>query len=65
MNIPFDLVAPARVPAFLQGASERGLIGLKGHKSRGGIRASLYNGVTDKAVDALVDYMTDFSRNLA
>ena len=65
MNIPFDLPDTALVQKFLQGASDLGLIGLKGHKSRGGIRASLYNGVTDEAVDALVNYMSDFSRNQA
>lgn len=65
MNIPFDLPNDTLVDGFLKGASERGLIGLKGHKSRGGIRASLYNGVTDEAVDGLVDYMTDFSQEQA
>ena len=65
MNIPFDLPDAALVQAFLSGASDRGLIGLKGHKSRGGIRASLYNGVTDEAVDALVTYMSEFSQDLA
>jgi len=65
MNVPFDLRTPDLVSQFLKGATDRGLIGLKGHKSRGGIRASLYNGVTDQAVDALIDYMSDFSRKQA
>lgn len=65
MNVPFDLTNQAMVEKFLNGATELGLIGLKGHKSRGGVRASLYNGVTDQAVDALIDYMSDFSRKQA
>lgn len=63
MNIPFKLVHPEWQDAFLHGCHERGLIGLKGHKSVGGLRASLYNAVTDKAVDALLDYMHAFARN--
>ncbi len=43
---------------FLDGASSPGFVGLKGHKSVGGLRASLYNAVTDQAVDELVDYLT-------
>lgn len=64
MNIPFQLCHPQWQESFLHGASERGLVGLKGHKSVGGLRASLYNAVTDEAVDALIDYLHDFARNL-
>jgi phosphoserine aminotransferase len=39
------------------------MIGLKGHRSVGGIRASIYNAVPLEAVDALVDFMTDFEKN--
>ncbi|MDE0009192.1 MAG: aminotransferase class V-fold PLP-dependent enzyme, partial [Gammaproteobacteria bacterium] len=46
--------------AFLAGAEERGLKNLKGHRSVGGMRASLYNAVTEAAVDALVGYMQEF-----
>ncbi|MFK7891914.1 MAG: 3-phosphoserine/phosphohydroxythreonine transaminase [Granulosicoccus sp.] len=63
MNIPFQVSRPEWEAGFLQGGAQRGLIGLKGHKSVGGLRASLYNAVTDKAVDALVDYLHEFARN--
>ena len=48
--------------AFLREAGERDLIGLKGHKLVGGIRASLYNAVPVEAADALVGFMRDFQR---
>ena len=60
MNIVFNLAESHRQDAFLAGAADRGLIGLKGHKSVGGLRASLYNAVTDPAVEALVDYLQEF-----
>ncbi len=63
MNIPFMLARDDWQSVFLAGCSKRGLIGLKGHKSVGGLRASLYNAVTDEAVDALVDYLHGFARN--
>lgn len=64
MNIPFQLSNPQWQQQFLLGASERGLVGLKGHKSVGGLRASLYNAVTDESVDALIDYLEAFQRKL-
>ena len=60
MNVPFVLAEPALNEAFLAGAEERRLLNLKGHRSVGGMRASLYNAVTEEAVDVLVDYMTSF-----
>jgi len=63
MNIPFQVSRPEWETGFLQGSAQRGLIGLKGHKSVGGLRASLYNAVTDEAVEALVDYLHEFARN--
>jgi phosphoserine aminotransferase len=60
MNIPFFLKDPALEPAFLQGAQARGLIQLKGHRSVGGMRASLYNAMSMEGVQALVDYMRGF-----
>ncbi|MFK7995372.1 MAG: 3-phosphoserine/phosphohydroxythreonine transaminase [Granulosicoccus sp.] len=63
MNIPFQLARPQWQDAFLKGSVKRGLIGLKGHKSVGGLRASLYNAVTDEAVDALVEYLNEFARD--
>ena len=73
MNIPFflrgDDGAPLQDPthprnaAFLRGAQERGLLQLKGHKSVGGMRASLYNAMPMAGVEALVDYLRDFERS--
>ncbi len=60
MNVPFTLPDPALDKPFLAGAEERGLTNLKGHRSVGGMRASLYNAVPEAAVDALVDYMQSF-----
>ncbi len=62
MNVPFTLADPEQDSAFLAGAKERGLTNLKGHRSVGGMRASLYNAVPESAVDALVDYMQVFER---
>jgi phosphoserine aminotransferase len=65
MNIPFQLKDESLTNEFLQGATSRCFVGLKGHKSVGGMRASLYNAVTDRAVDALVDYLTFFAEKHA
>ena len=46
---------------FLQEAANRGLNNLKGHGVRGGIRASLYNAMPKSGVDALINFMQDFS----
>lgn len=62
MNIPFLLRDPALNEAFLAGAKAAGLTQLKGHKSVGGMRASIYNAMPLAGVQALVDYMRDFSR---
>ena len=63
MNVPFTLADDALDPAFLSGAEARGLTNLKGHRSVGGMRASIYNAVPEAAVDALVDYMGEFERD--
>jgi len=60
MNVPFVLPDPALDKPFLQGAEAAGLLGLKGHRALGGMRASLYNAVPLQAVQALVAYMADF-----
>lgn len=60
MNVPFTLPDPALDKPFLAGAEARGLANLKGHRSVGGMRASLYNAVPEAAVDALVDYLESF-----
>lgn len=62
MNVPFTLADPALDSAFLAEADEAGLTTLKGHRSVGGMRASLYNAVPQAAVDALVSFMGDFER---
>lgn len=63
MNVPFRLRDPALDADFLAGATERGLLQLKGHKSVGGMRASLYNAMPVAGVQALVDYMREFERS--
>ncbi|HEX5806538.1 MAG TPA: 3-phosphoserine/phosphohydroxythreonine transaminase [Macromonas sp.] len=62
MNIPFLLRDESRNDAFLAGAKARGLLQLKGHKSVGGMRASLYNAMPMAGVQALVDYLREFER---
>ena len=60
MNVPFTLPDATLDATFLAGAEERRLLNLRGHRSVGGMRASLYNAVAEEAVDALVDYMKSF-----
>jgi phosphoserine aminotransferase len=62
MNVPFTLADPALDAAFLAGAKEAGLLGLKGHKSVGGMRASIYNALPLAGVEVLVDYLQDFAK---
>lgn len=62
MNVVFTLADAALDAAFLKGASEAGLPGLKGHRLVGGMRASLYNAMPEAGVVALVDYMKEFAR---
>lgn len=62
MNVPFTLADPKLDPVFLREAKDAGLEALAGHRSVGGMRASLYNGMPDTGVDALVDFMGDFAR---
>ena len=65
MNIPFFLRDEARNEAFLSGARAAGLLQLKGHKSVGGMRASLYNAMPLEGVQTLVSYMREFERSHA
>ncbi len=65
MNIPFFLHDASRNEAFLAGAQAAGLLQLKGHKSVGGMRASLYNAMPIEGVQALVDYMRHFEQTQA
>ena len=65
MNVPFFLRDESRNDAFLAGASAAGLLQLKGHKSVGGMRASIYNAMPIEGVQALVNYMQEFERRHA
>ena len=60
MNVPFTLADADLDAAFLAGASEKGLVTLKGHRSVGGMRASIYNAMPEEGVDALVAFMQEF-----
>jgi phosphoserine aminotransferase len=62
MNVPFFLPDAELDARFVAESRAAGMIGLKGHKAVGGIRASLYNAVPMEAVDALVGFMRDFQR---
>ena len=60
MNVPFILRDPSLDAKFLEESNAAGLTNLKGHRSVGGMRASLYNAVPEAAVDALTGFMHDF-----
>jgi len=60
MNVPFKLHDEALNDAFLKGAQERHMLQLKGHRSVGGMRASIYNAMPIEGVQALVAYMKEF-----
>ena len=62
MNVPFKLRDASLDEAFLKGAKEHGMVQLKGHRSVGGMRASIYNAMPIEGVQALVDYMREFER---
>ena len=62
MNVPFTLKDSALDSEFLKQAESHGLIQLKGHRSVGGMRASIYNAVSEEAVDALIAFMADFEK---
>jgi phosphoserine aminotransferase len=60
MNVPFTLADPKLDAEFLKGAEERGMVQLKGHRSVGGMRASIYNAMPLEGVRHLVAYMKEF-----
>ncbi|KAJ3509399.1 hypothetical protein NLJ89_g5239 [Agrocybe chaxingu] len=60
MNVVFVVLGEGAEARFLKGAEERGMNGLKGHRSVGGIRVSLYNAITEEQVDKLVAYIREF-----
>ncbi|MCP3664473.1 MAG: 3-phosphoserine/phosphohydroxythreonine transaminase [Gammaproteobacteria bacterium] len=62
MNVPFTLADANLDTTFLSEAAENGLVTLKGHRSVGGMRASIYNAMPEEGVQALVDFMADFEK---
>ena len=62
MNVPFILADDALDKRFLEESAAAGLANLKGHRSVGGMRASIYNAVSEEAVDALIAFMAEFER---
>ncbi len=62
MNVPFTLADPKLDPTFLAEAKQVGLVALQGHRSVGGMRASIYNAMPEEGVDTLVEFMKEFER---
>ncbi|MFT5430366.1 MAG: phosphoserine aminotransferase, partial [Myxococcota bacterium] len=62
MNVTLGISDPSLEPIFVSEADQAGLIGLKGHRMLGGLRASIYNAMTLEGIDALTDFMTEFKR---
>ena len=60
MNVPFTLANADLDSVFLEQAKSKGLMTLKGHRSVGGMRASIYNAMPETGVDALIEFMADF-----
>lgn len=65
MNVPFVLRDAGLDPKFLAEAEGAGLKNLKGHRSVGGMRASIYNAMPEEGVDALIDFMQEFEKSNA
>jgi len=63
MNVPFKLRDESLNDAFLKGAEARGMLQLKGHRSVGGMRASIYNAMSLEGVKTLVSYMKEFEKS--
>jgi phosphoserine aminotransferase len=62
MNVPFTLPREELDEPFLAGAKKAGLVTLKGHRSVGGMRASIYNAMPEAGIDALIAYMAEFQK---
>ena len=62
MNVPFILSDESLDKSFLVAAEAQGLFELKGHRSVGGMRASIYNAMSEAGVQALIDFMAEFER---
>ena len=65
MNVPFTLADDSLDKLFLQESEAAGLLNLKGHRSVGGMRASIYNAMPEAGVDALIEFMKEFERTQA
>jgi len=63
MNVPFRIQNEDLHASFVTGAENLGMIGLKGHRLVGGIRASIYNAMPIEGIQVLVDYMKDFEKS--
>ena len=62
MNVPFILRDSSHDTAFLEESASSGLLNLKGHRSVGGMRASIYNAMPIEGIHALIDFMKDFEQ---
>jgi phosphoserine aminotransferase len=62
MNVPFVLARPELDKSFISEAATAGLVNLEGHRSVGGMRASLYNAMSVEGVQVLVTFMREFAR---
>lgn len=63
MNVPFLLADENLNSKFLEQSKDAGLLALKGHRSVGGMRASIYNAMPQEGVDALISFMNDFEKD--
>ena len=63
MNIPFVMKAEDQDADFLKFAADRDMSGLKGHRSIGGFRASIYNAMKEEGIDRLIDCISDYEKN--
>ena len=65
MNVPFILADDSLDKLFLEKAYESNLLALKGHRSVGGMRASIYNAMPESGIDALINFMKAFEKEHA
>ena len=63
MNATFNLVNDSNKELFEKMVSELNISGINGHRSVGGMRASIYNGVPEEGVDALIEFMKEFEKS--
>ena len=62
MNVTFSLEKESLESRFLEEAAKNSMAGLKGHRSFGGIRASIYNALSEAGIDALITFMREFEQ---